>query len=221
MTKKNSGQFSKSLLYGFGIDDTDYQKERRAYSGKTSKIVWYCETYSRWKNMIKRCYANTDSSYADVTVCEEWRYFSNYKAWFDVQTKPECDYAVDKDLLQGVSRVYSPETCIILPSRINQFLAVANKGLPGVYFEKERNKYQAYCASLEGKRISLGRYENELSAHRQWQIEKSFQLDRLIVQYSSETRLDSRVLSKLVEISCKLKEDYRSGVPTLNLKLGG
>lgn len=218
---KNSGQFSKSILYGFGIDDTDYQKERRIYSGNTSKVIWYCETFSRWRNMVKRCYSGTDKSYIGVTICEEWKYFSNYKSWFEIQPKPDCEYDVDKDILQGLSRTYSPDTCVILPRRINQFLSVANKGLPGVYFEKARNKYQAYCASLEGKRITLGRHETELSAHRSWQLEKSTQLDRLIVEYSSEVYCDGKILSKLQEISLKLKTDYQNGVPTMNLKLGG
>lgn len=34
IVKINTGQFTKDIIYGFGVDDTDYQKERRVYSGK-------------------------------------------------------------------------------------------------------------------------------------------------------------------------------------------
>lgn len=215
----NSGQFKKSLLYGVGIDDTHYQKERRVYSGNTSRIVWYCEVFSRWRNMLKRCYTKSDKSYQGISVCDEWLIFSNYKHWYDTQPKPEVLFDVDKDMLQGLSRVYSPETCLILPRRINNFLAVANKGMPGTYYEKDRDKFQSYCQSIDGTRKHLGRFESELDAHRAWQKHKVAQIEALIKEYTEVYNLDSRIITCLKKIKEKLENDVMEQRPTFNLKL--
>lgn len=215
----NSGQFKKSLLYGVGIDDTQYQKERRSYNGHTSKIIWYCEVFSRWKNMIKRCYTTSDAAYHDISVCDEWLMFSNYKRWYDAQPKPSMMFDVDKDILQGLSRVYSPETCLILPRRINSFLAVANKGLPGTHYEESRGKFQSYCQSLDGTRKTLGRFDSEIDAHRAWQLHKALQVEKLIEEYTGVSNLDTRVIPCLIDIKRKIESDRLGQKPTLNLKL--
>lgn len=217
----NMGQFKKGLLYGVGIDDTSYPKERRVYRGNVSKVVWYCPIYSRWRNMLKRCYTNSDSAYSGVTVCDSWLVFSNYKRWYDAQAKLEVPFDVDKDLLQGLSRVYSPETCLILPKRINNFLAVASKGLPGAYFEATRNKFQAYCQSLDGTRKHLGRYESEMEAHRAWQLYKTTQIEDMVEEFKGLPNLDQRVIPQLEKIKDKLKKDVELNKPTFNLKLEG
>lgn len=219
----NLGQFKKGLIYGFGIDDTDYQKERRAYSGNTSKVVWYCDTYSRWKNMLKRCYSQAESCYDDVSVCEEWKYFSRYKAWFDVQIKPDGEFDVDKDLLDGISRLYSPDTCCVIPRKLNLSLSVSpeSKGLTGTYYEKERGKYQSYCNSFLGKRIILGRYDTDKEAHRKWQVEKIKQINKSIEWYISLGNPDIRVVGALNRIIKKVEVEISEYRDTLSLKTGG
>ena len=42
---------------------------------------------------------------------------------------------------------------------------IGRKAFKGVYFDKERNKYQAYVGTGK-KRIRLGRFENEIDAAR-------------------------------------------------------
>ncbi|MGC3004661.1 hypothetical protein ACPF8X_41370 [Streptomyces sp. G35A] len=216
---RNTGQFKKGLLYGVGIDDTDYPKERRVYSGNKSKVVWYCPVFSRWRNMLKRCYTNSDRAYKGVTVCPEWLFFSNYKAWYDSQIKPEAPFDVDKDLLQGRVRVYSPETCILLPRRINSFLSVPNKGLPGAYYERDRDKFQAYCRSLDGKREHLGRFTSEMDAHRAWQGHKILQVEALCDELYGDATLDPRIPTHLHKIKMKIEADMKLNRPTLDLKL--
>ena len=215
----NRGHFKKGLLYGVGIDDTDYPKERRTYSGGKSKIVWYCPVYSRWRNMLRRCYTKSDKSYEGVTVCDEWLVFSKYKCWYDSQVKPEAPFDVDKDILQGQIRVYSPETCILLPRRINSFVAISNKGLPGTYYDAGRGKFQAYCNSVEGKRKHLGRFDLEIDAHKAWQCYKSIQIQCLYNSLVEDITLDSRVLDYLIKIKVKIETDVGLNKPTFNLKL--
>ena len=214
-----SGQFVKSKLYGVGIDDTDYPKEKRIQLNGVSKIIWYCETYSRWKNMLKRCYTNSDPCYTGVFVCDEWLYFSNYKRWFDSLVKPPYEFDVDKDLLQGFSRIYSPETCLFLPRKINTFLAINGKGTPGAYFEEQRGLFQSYCTGVDGKRKHLGRFKTELEAHGRWQEYKMLQIDILASLYEGDEYLDRRVIPTLFQIKERIMRDFLKGEITKNLKV--
>jgi hypothetical protein len=87
----------------------------------------YYKLYKRWDSMIRRCYNPNDTrhkTYADVTVCDRWMYFSNYVQ--DVvylpgycKAKRDLDnYHLDKDLLFMINnyerKIYSPDTCIWL-----------------------------------------------------------------------------------------------------------
>ena len=216
-----STRFVKSKVYGVGVDDTDYKKECRVVKGGRSTIIWYCEIFSRWKNMLRRCYTNGDPCYSDVVVCDDWLYFSNYKNWFDGLDKPPYEFDVDKDILQGISRVYSPETCLLLPRRINSFLGINSKNVPGSYFEKSRGLYQAYCTDVDGKRKNLGRYKTELEAHKRWQEFKIVQIDELAKIYKDDTYLDPRVIPILKDIADKINDDLLNDRVTKNLKVFG
>lgn len=215
---KFNGRFEKSILYGVGLDDTDYPKERRVYFNGKSKIIWYCRTFSRWRNMLKRCYSGTDHAYRDVSVCDAWLKFSNYKMWVDNQIKPNVEWDVDKDLISGKAREYSEETCVILPKNLNMFLVVSvGKGLVGSYYDASRNKYQAYCNEFGGKRVSLGRHETEHQAHKMWQVEKVRQLRVAKEWYSKQIYSIPVVVSSLSKIIRNVEFDISTNNPTLRL----
>ncbi|MGB3725911.1 MAG: hypothetical protein WA981_09125 [Glaciecola sp.] len=89
---------------------------------KTKKNNKNCTAYSRWKLMIKRCYFTGDEKYhnyggAGVYVCDEWHNFQNYAEWFYTNYINGCD--VDKDILSGESKVYSPGTCCFVSHQDN------------------------------------------------------------------------------------------------------
>ena len=87
-----------------------------------------CREYTIWKNMMKRCYSKTKQypTYKNVSVCEEWKCYAtfvetlpfveNYDLWLN-----DNNYCLDKDLKQnGVEfKVYSVETCIFIPNKVN------------------------------------------------------------------------------------------------------
>lgn len=216
---RNSGMFRKSLVYGVGVDDMSYPKERREYSHGKSKVVWYCKVFSRWKNMLRRCYSGSDSAYSDVTVCNEWLTYSNYYKWLiENAHESEGEWDVDKDIVLGSSRIYSPETCVVVPRRLNLALVVANKGLPGTYYEKSRNRWQAYCEQFHGGRRLLGRYASEKAAHRMWQIEKLSQLNAALKWYCAEFDSNQSVVLGFSKIIDKLSDDIDNDRVTTELR---
>ena len=82
--------------------------------------------YTRWKNMIIRCY-DEDSrhlhpSYIGCTVHPEWHNFQNYAIWFESNKPVDFDsvkYHVDKDIKFPGNKIYSSNTCIFATEREN------------------------------------------------------------------------------------------------------
>ena len=93
---------------------------------KPSKI------YTIWHDMLGRCYDEKHrhkyKTYSNITVCDEWLNFQNFAKWFDenyyeVEGEEMC---LDKDILIKDNKVYSPDTCIFVPERINNLFIKSN-----------------------------------------------------------------------------------------------
>src|SRR5574338_1526034 len=65
-------------------------------------VKWYCPIYKTWAHMLQRCFnvalKTRFPSYNDVTVCNEWRLFSNFRSWF-LEQNPTADLELDKDII--------------------------------------------------------------------------------------------------------------------------
>ena len=174
MIKKRS-----KLVYGVGVNDADYNVyETENVDGKR-KNIWMCPFYVTWTSMLVRCYSEKLHArlptYKDCTVCDEWLIFSNFKTWMEKQNWE--GKALDKDLLVPNNKIYSPEYCVFIDSKINNFIldTKASRGLYllGVTWEKSRNKFKAQCSNpFTGKSENLGRFENEYQAHLAWKARK-------------------------------------------------
>lgn len=114
--------------------------------------------YQVWSNMIKRCYdpihRKKNPTYNDVTCDERWFYYDNFYEWMHSQenyeqVSKENKFEVDKDILVLGNRVYSPDTCTLVPARINNLLLKSNKirgKYPiGVTYRSKNKKYVAAC----------------------------------------------------------------------------
>lgn len=105
--------------------------------------------YQNWISMIRRCYdlnrKNTyPAYYGKCEVCKEWHNFQNFAEWYNknfYQVGTERIH-IDKDILIKDNKLYSPETCILVPQRINML------------FVKKPNRYNlpnGVKPSLSGK----------------------------------------------------------------------
>lgn len=125
-----------------------------------------------WLGMIQRCYeegyGEKFPAYSKCSVISDWHNLQNFKAWVKQQTSLgfyQEGWELDKDLLVRGNKVYSPDTCVFLPGRLNQLQQVKKNShynfLPGVNFDKEKNKFKAEV-NFNGKRYYLPRNESEL-----------------------------------------------------------
>lgn len=192
------------LIQGVGINDIDYTASISIDVEGTKKKVWRCPIVVMWRSMINRCYSinhqKTHPTYIGCSVCEEWLTFSNFKKWVDIHYRE--GWHLDKDLLVKGNKVYSPDTCCIVPRDVNQIVVHKMKGeLPlGVAYEADRGKYRAMC-KVGGKRIVAGRADDALSAHFLWVKAKILSVKVLREKYrdsKSSQRAMCRVEAELI-----------------------
>ncbi len=149
--KQKDQTMSKKLIRGFGINDADYPIRPR--NGEA------CSYYKSWEGMLKRVYYKPDlirhPEYKDVKVCDEWKYFSNFKKW--MQSQDWVGKELDKDLIIPFNKIYSPDTCCFLTQSLNKFIKFKDGKLPlGVYKRKNRlsNSYETQI-QVNGKRKTI------------------------------------------------------------------
>ena len=147
----------------FNIGFLGIGKHKAEEKGKQIKA------YKVWLKMLQRCYdpyyLNEHPTYIDCYVCEEWHNFQNFGEWWEYNVY-NCNnekICLDKDILVKGNKVYSPETCIIVPERINLLFVKkdANRGDYPIGVDEWSNKIngdkwlKVRCSTLE-KRKHLG-----------------------------------------------------------------
>ena len=180
------------MVYGEGVFDGEVDSNHPAYV--------------KWMAMLGRCYSphhqKRDPSYTGVTVCEDWKLFSNFYTWLQSWDGWEA-LEIDKDVIGG--RIYSPKTCLMISGDLNKFLAYRKRPgkLVGCYYERDRNKWKASIKVPNEKHKNyaktLGRFETELDAHLCWLSEKIKYLMRF---YETE---DARVVPHLKSMVSKME----------------
>lgn len=166
--------------------------------------------YASWKHMIERCYDvkihKKHPTYIGCTVVDEWHNFQNFAKWYD-----EHYYEVenqrmnlDKDILIKGNKIYSPETCIFVPSRINSLFTKknANRGNTpvGVTYSNRDKVYIAKCMLGNGKdRKIIGSFKTAEEAFDNYKIFK----ETLIKQIANEFK------DKIPNILYKAMFNYR------------
>lgn len=155
-------------VYGFGVNDSNTPVQTKAWVDGVYKVNWRCPFYTKWANMLKRCYGSS-SDYKHCIVDERWFIFSNFRAWMEKQDW-EGNH-LDKDLFGD--NVYSPDTCVFISNEMNSFIKTSvNKfGLPrGVSLSTSGSIYAHI--SIEGKNHYLGMYNSIPEAKRAYTLAK-------------------------------------------------
>lgn len=115
--------------------DVGYLGAGKYMAKADGKVV---ESYNVWHDMIRRCYSEKSKekfqAYFHIcTVSKLWHNYQNFAEWFN-ENKYEVDgrLHIDKDILYPGNKIYCPDTCLLVPQRINMlFLNKPNKrGLP-------------------------------------------------------------------------------------------
>jgi hypothetical protein len=180
-------------IFGKCYNDADYPV-RYTEGG----VNYRCPYYMRWYGMITRCYSEKFHriypAYVGCSVCDDWLYFSKFKAWMELQDWEGKQ--IDKDLLIEGNKVYSPNACIFVSEALNKSL-VTRKLHRGLYPLGVTKDKKAYSPSLSG--VRLGNEPTPYAAHRKWQSAKVKSLQDLRSQQDNDLVLEGidRIILKI------------------------
>lgn len=111
-----------------------------AYLGEYSEVPYVKQAMQLWRNMVKRCYSETDTKGyfgKGVTVDDRWLCFANFledlpklenfDLWLIGQNEGCTKYNLDKDFKIRDNKVYSREACMFLTDSFNKSITSRTK----------------------------------------------------------------------------------------------
>ena len=170
----------RKLAYGIGINNADYITQPTA-NGKFPR----CPYYEKWIDMIKRCYSDKfqekNKSYIGCTTSISWHNFMEFRVWMDNQDWEGME--LDKDIKIKGNKLYSPDTCLFVPKRLNSLLNTQSvqrgKYPTGVCSKKGTNKLRAYIQD-KGKQTYLGLFSTVDLANSAYKKARKEKIQQLI-----------------------------------------
>lgn len=126
--------------------------------------------YITWCNMLRRCYNTKEKErypkYKNVICCEKWLLYENFYEWLHSQSNFDKwfngnKWAIDKDILFKGNKIYSPETCCLVPSNVNGLFLKhdATRGCLPIGVSIHGNGFQArYHNPITNKETYIGEY---------------------------------------------------------------
>ena len=125
--------------------------------------------YQAWGNIIDRCFNKKIKekylAYQNVTCCNEWLLYENFYEWLHSQENfnkwGDKRWEIDKDILVKGNKIYSPETCCLVPQNINSlFINKSNhRGDLPIGVKRSGKSFIARCSNpITSKREYLGSY---------------------------------------------------------------
>ena len=169
------------------------------------------QSYNIWQNMLRRCYDEKyhqkEPTYIGCTVCDEWRYFLNFEKWYednwyDIEGETVC---LDKDILVKGNKIYSPNTCIFVPKKINSLFTKNDNSrgnLPIGVTLCRNGKYRAQINRC-GSKLNLGYYSSLEEAFLSYKTAKEKYIKEIAEYYKDiiPKKLYNSMLCYIVEIT--------------------
>lgn len=145
-------------------------------------------SFNLWEFMLKRCYYDMDlqryPTYRSCSVCDDWLYLTAFEEWVEANYY-QCGnekMCLDKDILHKNNKIYSPETTIIVPARINVLFTKTNATRGeypiGVCYKKKNKKFVAQVSKLKDEQSHtkqqeyLGLYDTPEEAFQAYKLAK-------------------------------------------------
>lgn len=179
---------------------------KMSIQGKHSKA------YNSWHAMLQRCYDpkyhEKFPTYKDCSVEDYLLNFQHFNEWYDENYYeiPNEKMCLDKDILLKGNKVYSRETCIYVPERINALLIKSDStrgNYPiGVSYDRERDCYRAECNNGKSH-IFIGYYQNQHDAFVSYKKFKEKLIKETAIKYkkSIPTKLFNALYNYEVDIN--------------------
>lgn len=188
------------LIFGNGVNYLQYPSR---VGGKKTR------EYLTWTSMLLRCTENSwvhRPTYTSTTCSENFKSYSYFYEWCNKQVGfGSLDvnneiWQLDKDLLFKGNKVYSEDTCVFIPKRINGLIlrsrAARGKYPIGVSWHKCSNKYSSSCSIEKGKQKYLGLFSTPHEAFLAYKTFKELLIKQVANEYKHQ--IDGRAYAALM-----------------------
>ena len=178
-----------------------YLGEGRHKVSENGKLT---DEFGIWYRMLTRCYdpkyQEKKPTYKGCTVEEYLLNFQNMCEWinknyYEIPGEIMC---LDKDILNKGNKIYSRDTCIFVPQRINSLFTKSDKTRGkdpiGMSLTPSDN-YLVYCNNGYGKNVYLGTYSTKKEAFKIYKEYKENVIKETIDSY--EGKIPEPFYSKL------------------------
>ena len=171
-------------VYGVG-----YLGEGKYKAFENGKLT---DKYDIWQDMLRRCYDpklhEKYSTYKDCEVEDKWLNFQHMGEWieenyYEIPGETMC---LDKDILCKGNKIYSRDTCVFVPQRINVLFTKRDNdrgNCPIGVTPRPSGNYQAYCQNEYGKSVYLGVYHSKEEAFQVYKNYKEKIIKEVIDSY--------------------------------------
>lgn len=192
------------LIYGVGYND----KTRPV---QTDKIP--IKAYSKWSRMLRRCYSNSyleeSPSYIACEVGENFKNYSYFHDWYNTQIgASNTEWHLDKDILIKGNKLYSEDTCVIVPQEINKLMtknAGRKRDLPiGVCYHISEKRYYATCNRGKDELAYIGRFLCPIEAFYAYKKVKEDFIKQQAEKYKD--RIDPRAYEALMNYEVEITD---------------
>ena len=169
----------------FGAGCLGEGKYKTRENGKLTKC------YKTWQDMLRRCYDDKlkekEPTYKGCTVESHLLNFQNFAHWYENNYYEVLGERMhlDKDVLCKGNKVYSRDTCIFVPQRINSLFTKRDNDRgndPIGMCKRPSGNYEVKCNNGYGEKICLGTYSTKEEA---FQVYKQYK-EKVIKQVADE-----------------------------------
>ena len=168
--------------------------------------------YDIWRQMLRRCYDESvhkiRPTYKECVVSENFKNFSCFVDWYKNQVGyDQKDWCLDKDILIKGNKLYSENTCCLVPYEINNLFTKSKmcRGsyLIGTSFVKKDNKYKAGVGK-KGVNNYLGIFDTELEAFNAYKEAKESYIKEVANKWKDQ--IDHRVYEALMNYQVEITD---------------
>jgi len=173
---------NKKKVYGIG----NYSKGQFQASHKGQST----RHYKLWQGMLKRV-TKGRRTYRGCTVDDRFLDFQTFAEWANVQIGfDNISFQLDKDILIPGNKVYSPEACCFVPSRINNLFIIPRASekianLPTGIYLASTGHYEVRC-SQGGRDRRVGTFILMEDALRAYKASKEVSVKEIAMQYRGQ-----------------------------------
>ena len=198
---------SSKLVQGIGTKGTLYP----TWNGKIN-----LKEYDIWVNMLRRCTEKLWTkrpTYIGTTCSENFKSYSFFYEWCQTQfgfgniDEKGKSWQLDKDILFKGNKVYSEDTCVFVPHKINTLITKSDctrGSYPvGVSLDKNNRKFAAYCNDGVSQQM-IGRFATEIEAFEAYKTFKEAYIKQVAEQYKSQ--IDPRAYKALLEYEVNIED---------------